>query len=105
MATALIAKLEGEPVGYAGLTPTMVLHEGKIRIDIHHLYVKERARSKGVGKALIEAATAHAKATGATRLTIGTDPNNATAIAAYRAMPILEEITGGGPRFRVDLLT
>ena len=103
MATALIAKSNGVAVGYAGLTPTMVLHEGTVRLDIHHLYVRERMRAKGVGKALIDAAKAHAFSTGASRLTIGTDPNNATAIAAYRAMPLLEEMTGEGPRFRVDL--
>lgn len=103
MATALLARQDGRAVGYAGLTPTMVIHDGKIRIDIHHLFVHEGHRSKGIGTALIKAAKAHALSRVATRLTIGTDPNNATAIAAYRAMPQLEEITGSGPRFRVTL--
>lgn len=103
MGTALIAKLDGTPVGYAGLTSTMVLHDGKIRLDIHHLYVHDGHRAAGIGQALITAAKAHAIVTGATRLTIGTDAGNATAIAAYRAMPILDEITGSGPRFRLDL--
>jgi len=101
--TALIAKSDGVAIGYAGLTPTTVLHEGSIRIDIHHLFVAERHRAKGIGTALILAAKAHAMSIGATRLTIGTDAGNATAIAAYRAMEMLEEITGSGPRFRVDL--
>jgi len=83
MGIAFIARMKGRAVGYAGLTPTMVLHDGKIRLDIHHLYVTERARSKGVGKALIAAARVYALDTGATRLTIGTDASNATAIAAY----------------------
>ncbi|SLN23364.1 GNAT family N-acetyltransferase [Pseudooctadecabacter jejudonensis] len=100
---ALIACQHGTPLGYAGLTPTTVLHEGKIRLDIHHLYVSEPARSQGVGTALIAAAKRHAIASGATRLTIGTDPGNATAIAAYRAMPALSEITGAGPRFAINL--
>ena len=103
MGTALIAKTNGVAVGYAGLTPTMVLHDGKIRLDIHHLYVVENMRANGIGKALILAAKAHARDIGATRLTIGTDPHNRTAIAAYRAMDICEEITGAGPRFRIDL--
>ena len=103
MGIAFIARMKGRAVGYAGLTPTMVLHDGKIRLDIHHLYVTERARSKGVGKALIAAARVYALDTGATRLTIGTDASNAIAIAAYRAMPLLEEMTHGGPRFRVTL--
>ncbi|MBU2992680.1 GNAT family N-acetyltransferase [Octadecabacter sp. 1_MG-2023] len=105
MGIALIAKQGGSPVGYAGLTPTMVLHEGKIRLDIHHLFVVETHRSAGVGTALILAAKSHAKKIGATRLTIGTDPSNKTAIAAYRAMDILKDITGAGPRFSVDLTT
>ncbi len=105
MATALIAKRNNQPVGYAGLTPSMVLHDGLVKIEIHHLYVSESVRSKGVGKALIRAAKIHARSVGATRLTIGTDANNASAIAAYRAMDMLEEITGDGPRFRVDLTT
>lgn len=102
-ATALIAKSNGTHVGYAGLTSTTVLHEGTIRLDIHHLFVHERHRAKGIGTALIKASTAYAQSIGATRLTIGTDPNNATAIAAYHAIDFLEEITGTGPRFRVDL--
>lgn len=102
-ATALIATSDGTPVGYAGLTPTMVIHDAKLRLDIHHLYVTQTHRAKGVGTALITAARSHAIAVGATRLTIGTDASNATAIASYRAMNILEEITGTGPRFRVDL--
>lgn len=103
VATALIAMLGGKVVGYAGLTWSVVLHDGQQRFDIHHLYVRETARCKGVGRALITAAKAHAIAQGATRLTIGTDPRNATAIAAYRAMDILDEMLDPGPRFRVDL--
>lgn len=102
-ATALIAKSNDAPLGYAGLTPTTVLHEGTIRLDIHHLYVHAHHRAKGIGKALIQASQTHAQSIGATRLNIGTDPDNATAIAAYRAMPPLQEITGTGPRFRIDL--
>lgn len=103
VATALIAKSNDIAVGYAGLTPTTVIHTGDIRLDIHHLIVCDTHRGQGIGTALIKAAKTHAQETGATRLTIGTDISNATAIAAYRSMPILEEITGTGPRFRVDL--
>jgi hypothetical protein len=52
-----------------------------------------------VRTALITAVKHHANTLGVSRLTIGTDPDNA--IAAYRAMPDLEEITGFGPRFWV----
>lgn len=101
-ATAFVAQIDGKLVGYAGLTFTPILHEGSVRIDIHHLYVAESYRSRGVGKALIAAARDFAQETGASRLTIGTDPENTGAHAAYRAMG-LTEITGAGPRFRVPL--
>ncbi len=103
MATAMIAKSNGVAIGYAGLTPTMVIHDANIRVDIHHLFVHENHRKSGIGTALIAAARDHAVSRGATRVTIGTDPSNATSIATYRAMDNLEEITGTGPRFRVDL--
>lgn len=103
MGTALIATDGETPLGYAGLTPTMVLHEAKIRIDIHHLFVHEPHRSQGIGTALIQAAKAHAQAIGANRLTIGTDPENTKTIATYRAMDLLEEITGSGSRFTIKL--
>jgi GNAT superfamily N-acetyltransferase len=103
MAKALITKQNGAPVGYAGLTPTMVIHDGRLRIDIHHLFIHDGHRVKGIGTALIAAAKDFAISVVATRLTIGTDPDNATSIAAYTAMPDLQEMTGGGPRFRVNL--
>ena len=104
-AHALVARRGTAPVGYAAMTESFVLHEASLWIDIHHLFVVERQRSRGVGTALIRACTAHATVRKATRLTIGTDPDNASAIAAYRAMKGLTGITGSGPRFRIDLGT
>ena len=101
-ASAFIACDAGGPLGYAGLTHMTVLHTGETRIDIHHLYVEAPHRARGVGRALVAAARDHAITLGATRLTIGTDPDNFGAQAAYRAMG-LEEITGAGPRFRIPL--
>jgi GNAT superfamily N-acetyltransferase len=101
VATALIAKLNGTAIGYAGLIPTLVLHSGETRLDIHHLFVAQDHRGRGVGTALIKAVKHHANTLGVSRLSIGTDPDNATTIAAYRAMPDLEEITSFGPRFWV----
>lgn len=102
-AVALIARINGAAVGYAGMTKVMVLHDGDARLDIQHLFVQDGRRGQRIGAGLIEAAKQYALKVGATRLTIGTDAGNATAIAAYRAMDILEEITGAGPRFFVDL--
>ena len=102
-ALALVARQGDTMLGYAGITQTIVIHEASLWVDIHHLYVGETHRARGIGTALINAARDHARDVGATRLTIGTDPRNATAQAAYRAMPLLQEKTGAGPRFQVQL--
>jgi GNAT superfamily N-acetyltransferase len=49
------------------------------------LFVPERARGTGVGRALIEACEAHARASGLTVLMIGVLAKNARARAVYRA--------------------
>jgi GNAT superfamily N-acetyltransferase len=53
--------------------------------DIHHLFVAQDHRGRGVGTALT--AVKHHANTHGVRL-IGTDPDNATAIAAYRVCQI-----------------
>jgi ribosomal protein S18 acetylase RimI-like enzyme len=101
-AKAYVAREGDVMIGYAGVLETTTIHSAIPRFDIHHLHVVENRRSKGVGRALIAAATADAAARGAKGLTIGTAPQNATAQAAYRAMG-LEEITDAGPRFWIAL--
>ena len=103
--TAFIAMKGDVAVGYAGVTSMTVLHTADIRLDIQHLFVHEGHRGIGIGTALILAAQAHATSVGAVRLTIGTDASNATAIATYRALAFLSEITDTGPRFAIDLTT
>lgn len=99
---AFVAKDGDQIIGYAGVLETIAIHSAIPRLDIHHLHVVDNRRSQGVGKALIAAAKTHATARGAKGLTIGTDPRNATAQAAYRAMG-LEEITDAGPRFWIEI--
>ena len=101
-ATALLAHDGRTPVGYAGLLPHVRLHSAQRSLDIQHLYVVETHRGRGIGRALIEAARDVAATQGCFRLTIGTDPANLAAQAAYRAMG-WEEITGAGPRFQWPL--
>jgi GNAT superfamily N-acetyltransferase len=101
-ATALIAKDGDAIVGYAGLTSALTLHTGFPRIDVHHLFVVEEWRAKGVGKALIAKARDIAIERKAQGLTIGTDPNNKVSQAAYRGMG-LKEFNGTGPRFWIEL--
>ena len=102
LSTALLAYDADLVVGYAALNFTIALHTGAPRIDIHHLYVDKDHRTKGVGRALISAASAIAREKGAQGMTIGTDPKNRSAQAAYRAMG-LHEITDAGPRFWIPV--
>lgn len=100
--TAFVAREGDLIVGYAGVMGWTVIHSGKPRMDIQHLYIAENRRNHGIGKALIMAAKDHAQEMGAKGISIGTDPKNTTAQAAYRAMG-LEEITDTGPRFWIPL--
>lgn len=102
LSTALLAFEDDQVIGYAGLNFTIALHTGAPRIDIHHLYVDKDHRAKGVGRALISAASAIAREKGAQGMTIGTDPKNRSAQAAYRTMG-LQEITDAGPRFWIPV--
>jgi GNAT superfamily N-acetyltransferase len=68
-----------------------------------HLFVVDGLRGRGIGRNLIGAAQAHARATGAIRLTIGTSPDNPGAAQAYRAMGWDEITSTPGPRFQIGL--
>lgn len=96
--TALVMRGRDVVIGYAGLNHTVTLHSGVPRIDIHHLFVTEDNRRRGVGRALILKAKEIGEAAGARGLSIGTAPDNLTAQAAYRAMG-LAKIPNAGPRF------
>ena len=97
-ARAFLAESGDRIVGYAAIMPHTRIHTGALTCDVQHLYVIETHRGRGIGKALLAAAQEHATKAGAFRLTIGTDPANVAAQAAYRALG-WTEITGAGPRF------
>ncbi len=101
-ALAFLARDGDTIIGYAGVQRKIKIHAAQPMFDIQHLYVCQQHRAKGVGRALIAAVKAHAGASGAKGVTIGTAPNNMTAQAAYRAMG-LEEITDAGPRFWIEI--
>jgi len=71
---ALIAADNSSPVGFAGICESHGLYaEGTFGI-IQEFYVVPAARSAGVGAALIEAATAHARSSKWRRLELCTPP-------------------------------
>jgi GNAT superfamily N-acetyltransferase len=92
--------LVAEGLGYAALCPLAQLQFGVRGMDLHHIFVVESARGRGVGRALIDAAIACAKAEGARYLTVGTHPDNLAAQDIYRSAGF-EEFNSDGVRFRM----
>lgn len=101
-AYAFVAWDGATAVGYAALTSHIRIHSDQPRFDIQHLFVEEKARNQGIGRALIVAARDFARAKSSEGLTINCAPSNTAAAAAYRAMG-LEQITGRHPRFWVSV--
>jgi GNAT superfamily N-acetyltransferase len=98
----LVAESDGQLVGYAALCPLIQLQWGLRGMDMHHLFVIESHRGKGVGKKLLRAAIEEAEQSGCKYLAVGTHPENAGAQQLYMKNGFEERI-GGGPRFRLDL--
>lgn len=94
--------LVAEGLGYAALCPLAQLQFGARGMDLHHIFVVETARGRGVGGSLIEASIACAKAEGARFLTVGTHPDNVHAQDIYRSAGF-EEFNAAGVRFRMRL--
>jgi phosphinothricin acetyltransferase len=97
--TVLVAEGSTGLQGYAALCPQMQLQFGVRRMDLHHLFVCDTGRGKGVGKALVQAAVDHAKAHHCAYVTVGTDVQNRRAQAFYRRAGF-DQITPD-PRFRL----
>ncbi|QKV97903.1 GNAT family N-acetyltransferase [Streptomyces sp. NA02950] len=66
----LVAELGGRPVGYLRLVPATPLASNAHVQQIQGLAVDERARGRGVARALLDAAYARARRAGATRITL-----------------------------------
>jgi ribosomal protein S18 acetylase RimI-like enzyme len=66
-------------------------------INVHDLAVLPEARGKGVGRALLEAVTAHGRARGCCKLTLETQEHNETAQRLYRSAGFEDgHVLGGG---------
>ncbi|WP_299779044.1 GNAT family N-acetyltransferase [uncultured Roseobacter sp.] len=98
----LLAEEAGKVVGYAALCPLAQMQFGARGMDMHHLYVAKSARGTGVGKALIKASEALARAEGCRYLMVGTHPDNIVAQGIYLAMGF-DRLDQAGPRFRIKL--
>lgn len=72
-------------VGYAALLPLARLQHGERGLDLHHLYVEQAKRGRGLGRALLVASEALAREMGCGYLIIGTAAENVAAHEFYMA--------------------
>ncbi len=82
----LVAEAGARLIGYAALLPLARLGYGERGLDLHHLFVVEAARRRGVGSALVRAAEDLGRDLGCSYLIIGTHPENGAAQEYYRRL-------------------
>ncbi|MBM3512079.1 MAG: GNAT family N-acetyltransferase [Alphaproteobacteria bacterium] len=87
----LIAELDGQPAGYATLTPAYESSAAERGCYLGDLYVTAAARARGVGRALLAAAASSASTLGATFLWWCSKAWNVEAHAFYRKLGVKEE--------------
>jgi GNAT superfamily N-acetyltransferase len=85
-AEAVIAELEGEPVGFALFFHNFSTWTGRRGLYLEDLYVTPQARGQGVGRALLRHLAGIAVERGCARFEWSVLDWNAPAIAFYRAM-------------------
>lgn len=88
----LMALRRGEPVGFVQLYPQFSSLRMARTYLLNDLFVVSGARRAGVGRALLEAAAAHARALGAASLSLSTALDNAPAQALYASLGWVREL-------------
>jgi ribosomal protein S18 acetylase RimI-like enzyme len=86
----LVAENAGTILGFVTMSPGSHW-SGAIEPSIGELVVAPEAESKGIGKALVEAAMDHARSEGHTRISVSTGAANARARALYRRLGFEDE--------------
>lgn len=94
----LIAELEGEPVGCVAL---LSMADGGF--EVAKMTVSEAARGTGLGRRLMEACIARARALGAPRLYLETNSTLAPALALYRSAGFVDLPPQPTPYSRADV--
>ncbi len=82
--THLVGEIGGELAGYLRLKPASLLPENVHVLAVAGLAVAPAARRKGVGAALLAAAADHARALGATKLSLRVLSTNHPAMRLYQ---------------------
>ena len=87
------------PDGFAELRFRPSLYTGALDAYLEELYVVPDRRGRGLGRALLEAAMAHARERGAARIDLGTSEDDVAARALYESMGFTNRERGpDGPR-------
>lgn len=81
----LVAELDGSLVGMAGLRPSAAGHAEVLRVRVH-----PALRTRGIGRALMDAVERRAAELGFTEMVLDTAQNQPEAIAFYRALGYVE---------------
>ncbi|MEO6298492.1 MAG: GNAT family N-acetyltransferase [Paracoccaceae bacterium] len=95
----LVAEAAGRVVGYAALLPRARLGFGQRGLDLHHLFVAESQRGRGIGAALVAAAVDWARELGCDYMIVGTHADNPRAQAYYPRLGFGLDRSAGGVRF------
>ena len=84
-----VAELDGEVAGWTAVVPysRRAVYRG---VGEESVYVAERARGRGVGRALLEAVVESARADGLWTLQAGIFPDNAASLELHRALGFRE---------------
>jgi L-amino acid N-acyltransferase YncA len=84
-----VAELDGEVIGWCAVVPysRRAVYRG---VGEESVYVAERARGRGVARALLEAVIDSARAGGLWTLQAGVFPDNAASLALHRALGFRE---------------
>jgi ribosomal protein S18 acetylase RimI-like enzyme len=88
--SCVLTELDGALVGYAAFQPSFDMETGSSGLYMSDLFVREEARRRGVGRALMQWLAREALRRGGAWLGWGVMKSNAEAEAFYRAV-------GGGP--------
>lgn len=85
----LVAELDGEVAGWIAVVPysRRAVYRG---VGEESVYVAERARGRGVGRALLEALVESARAGGLWTLQAGIFPENGPSLALHRSLGFRE---------------
>lgn len=88
---ALLAEMDGQVVGFAGLRLVPALFYPTPQAELTELFVLETHRRQGVGRALVAYAESVARQNGAESLLILTDLSNSAAQTLYHALGYEDE--------------